>query len=80
MPHQSWTIGKKAERILEATEMKMMWRIRRVTLKDRGKSENIRKELGVDDINKKEKKIRMRWYGHYDENEGSTPAEESHEI
>ena len=44
-------MGKKEERILIATEMRMLRRIKGVTLKDREKSENIRKELWVDDIN-----------------------------
>ena len=37
--------------------------VRGVTLKDREKSENIRKELGVDDLNEKVREIRMIWYG-----------------
>ena len=59
-----WTVGKKEERILEATEMRMLRRIKGVTLRDRERSDNIRRELGVSDINEKVKEIRMRWYGH----------------
>ena len=60
---ESWTMGKKAERILEATEMRMLRKIKGITLKDKEKSENNRKELRVDDINEKMREIRMRWYG-----------------
>ncbi len=45
----------KTVKFLEATEMRMLRRIRGITLKDREKSENIRKELQVDDIYEKVK-------------------------
>ncbi|XP_047501605.1 uncharacterized protein LOC125047442 [Penaeus chinensis] len=59
-----WTMCKKEERILEATEINMLRRIKGVTLRERERSTDIRRELGVSDINEKVKKIRMRWYGH----------------
>lgn len=73
---ESWTMGKKEERILEATEMRMLRRIKGVTLKDKERSENIRKELGVDDINEKVREIRMRWYGHVMRMEVANPVRE----
>ena len=44
---ESWTVRKKEEQILEKTEMRMLRRIKGVTLRDRVKSVDIRKELGV---------------------------------
>ncbi|XP_063601951.1 uncharacterized protein LOC134778063 [Penaeus indicus] len=54
-----WTMGKE-ERILEATEMRMLRRMKGVTLRERERSTDIRRELGVSDINEKVKAIRMR--------------------
>ena len=42
----------KEENILEKTEMRMLRRIKGVTVKDKMKSEDIRKELGVESIKK----------------------------
>ena len=61
---ETWTVGKKEERILESTEMRMLRRIKGVTLRDRLRSVNIRRELGVNDIIEKAREIRLRWYGH----------------
>ena len=61
---ETWTVGKKEERILESTEMRMLRRIKGVTLRDRLRSFNIRRELGVNDIIEKVREIRLRWYGH----------------
>ena len=71
-----WTMGRKEERLLEATEMRMLRRIKGVTLKDKERSENIRKELGVNDINEKVKEIRMRWYGHVLRMDDGNPVKE----
>ncbi|XP_063596700.1 uncharacterized protein LOC134773428 [Penaeus indicus] len=65
-----WTMGKEEERRLEATEMRMLRRIKGVTLREREKSTDIRRELGVSDINEKVKEIRMRWYRHVKRREG----------
>ncbi|XP_063585426.1 uncharacterized protein LOC134762814 [Penaeus indicus] len=69
-----WTMGKEEERILEATEMRMLRRIKGVTLRERERSTDIRRELGVSDINEKVKEIRMRWYGHVKRREEGHPA------
>ena len=69
-----WTVGKREERILETTEMRMLRRIKGVTLRDRERSADIRRELGVNDINEKVKEIRMRWYGHVRRREEGHPA------
>ena len=56
---ECWTVRKKEERILEKTEMRMLRRIKGVTLRDRVKSVDIRKELGVNSIQKIVKNIRL---------------------
>ena len=61
---ECWTIRKKEEQILKKTEMRMLQRINDVTLKDKVKSLDIRKELGVNSIQEKVREIRLRWYGH----------------
>ena len=59
-----WTVRKKEEKILEKTEMRMLRRIKGVTLRDKVKSVDIRKELGVTSIQEKVREMRLRWYGH----------------
>ncbi|XP_047471458.1 uncharacterized protein LOC125026902 [Penaeus chinensis] len=49
-----WTMGKK-EKILEATEMRTLRRTKGVTLTEREISTDIRRALGVSDINEKVK-------------------------
>ena len=61
---ECWTVKKKEEQILEKTEMRMLRRIKGVTLRDRVKSVDIRKELGVSSIQEKVREISLRWYGH----------------
>ena len=55
---------KKGEKILEKTEMRMLRRIKGVTLRNKVKSVYIRKELGVDSIQEEVRYMRLRWYGH----------------
>ena len=59
-----WTVRKKEEQILEKTEMRMLRRIKGVTLRDKVKSVDIRKELWVNSIHEKVREMRLRWYGH----------------
>ena len=61
---ECWTVRKKEEQILEKTEKMMLRRIKGVTLKDKVKSVDIRKELGVTSIQEKAREMRLRWYGH----------------
>ena len=58
------TVRKKAEQILEKTKMRMLRRIKGVTLRDKIKSVDIRKERGVNSIQEKVREMRLRWYGH----------------
>ena len=50
------TVGKKDEQILEKTEMRMLRRMKGVTLRDKVKSVDIRKELGVKKYKRKSEK------------------------
>ena len=59
-----WTVRKKEERLLETTEMRMLRRIRGVTLRDRMRSADIRRELRVEKITSKIRTARLRWFGH----------------
>ena len=61
---ECWTVRKKEEQILEKTEMRMLRRIKGVTLRDRVKSVDIRKELGVSSIQEKVRETSLHWYGH----------------
>ena len=63
---------KKEEQILENTEMSMLRRIKDVTLRDKVKSVDIRKELGVSSIQRKVREMRLRWYGHMQRMEKTT--------
>ena len=61
---ECWTVRKKEEQILEKTEMRMLRRIKVVTLTDKVKSVDIRKELGVTSIQEKVRKVKLRCNGH----------------
>ena len=50
--------------ILEKTEMRMLRKIKGVTLRDKVKSVDIRKEICVSTIQEKVREMRIRWYGH----------------
>ena len=44
--------------------MRMLRGIKGVTQRDKVKSVDIRKELGVNSIKEKVREMRLRWYGH----------------
>ena len=44
--------------------MRMLRRIKGVSLRDKVKSVDIRKELGMTSIQEKVREMRLRWYGH----------------
>ena len=57
---ECWTVRMKQEQILEKTEMRMLRRRKGVTLRDRVKSADIRKELGVSSTQEKVREMRLR--------------------
>ena len=61
---ECWSGRKNEEEIFEKTEMRMLRRIKGVTLRDKVKSVDIRKELGVTSIQENVREMRLRWYGH----------------
>ena len=61
---ECWTVRTKEEKILKKTQMRVLRRIKGVTLRDRVRSVDIRKEQGVSSIQEKVREIRLRWYGH----------------
>ena len=56
---ECWTVRKKEEQIPEKKEMRMLRRIKGVTLRDRVKSVDIKKELGESSIQEKVRQIRL---------------------
>ena len=56
-----WTVRKNEELILEKTDMRMFRRIKGVTLRDKVKSVDIRKEIGVNSRQEIVRKMRQRW-------------------
>ena len=52
--------------------MRMLQRIKGVTLRDNVKSVDIRKELGVTSIQEKVREMKLRWYGHMQRMEKTT--------
>ena len=77
---ECWVIGKKEEGILEATEMRMLRRIKGVTLRDKCRSKDIRKVLNIKDIKEKVKEIRLCWYGHIQRMEDNNPVKQTMEM
>ena len=61
---ECWRVRKEEEQILEKTEMRMLRRIKGVTLRDKVKSLDIRKELGMNSLKEKVRDMRLYWYAH----------------
>ena len=59
-------------RRLERAERMMIRWMCGVTLKDRCKSEELRKRLDMEDVADVVSKIRLRWFGHLEKKEGET--------
>ena len=57
--------------------MRMLRRIRGVTLRDRMRSEDIRRKLGMNNINDKVREIRMRWFGHVARMKDGNPVKQT---
>ena len=54
---------RKEEKILETTEMRMLRRIIRVSLRDKKRNDEIGKELEVCIITSKARENRLKWFG-----------------
>jgi len=61
---ECWIVGKKKEQIIEKTEVRMLRRIKGVTVRDKVKSVNIKKEVEVNTIKEKVRELVLCWYGH----------------
>lgn len=61
---EAWVLTTKTKSQIQAAEMKTLRLIKGVTKFDRLRSENIRRELGVDSILDIIERGRLRWYGH----------------
>ena len=61
---EAWTLRRREEERLERTEMRMLRWIPGLTLRDRKRSDDIRRILGVACITDKVREARLRWYGH----------------
>lgn len=59
-----WTLKKKYKQLLETTEMRMLRRIKRVTIRNRVRSRDIRQELRVKGMVEVARQSRLTWYGH----------------
>ena len=57
-------LTKKQERELEVTEMRMLRWTLGLTKLDRERNENVRERLGVEEISRKIRESRLRWFGH----------------
>ena len=62
--HESWTLTTKTRSQIQAAEMRVLRLIKGVTRLDRLRNEDIRRELGVEDILKFVERGQLRWYGH----------------
>jgi len=58
--------------LLEKTEIRMLWWILVVSLRDRKRREDICREVGVASIIDKVREARLRFYGHVDLREENT--------
>ena len=61
---ESAALRREEERRLEVTEMKMLRNLCRISLKEHGRNDDIRKLAGVVNIIEKAKEGRLRWLGH----------------
>ncbi len=61
---EAWALRKKEEKQLERTEMRMLRWLTGVSLRERRRNEDIRREAGVVSITEKARETHLRWYGH----------------
>lgn len=61
---ENWTTTRQQERNIETAEMKFLRFVAGYTLRDHKRSEDIRQELGISDLNTIIKDYRKKWYQH----------------
>ena len=61
---ETWEMKQELESKLETTDMRMIRRISRVSLRDKKKSAELRSRLGVEAIGEVCRRNRLRWFGH----------------
>ena len=62
--HESWTLTSRTRSQLQAAEMKALRLIKGVTIMDRMRNEDIRRELGIEGILELVERGQLRWFGH----------------
>ena len=67
---ETWPMRVEELRRLERAERMMIRWICGVTLKDRCKSEELRKRLDIEDVADEIRMSRLRWFGHLERKEG----------
>ena len=61
---ETWAMNGYIKNLFESTEMRMLRWMMGVSLKDKMRSEDIRRHASVEDIHKVMRRNRLRWYGH----------------
>ena len=61
---ECWTMKKKDEMLMNKTEMRMLWWIQGVSLREHKRNEEIREAATVQPIATHLMQKRLRWYGH----------------
>ena len=61
---ETWPVRKENEMALQRAEMRMVWWMCGVKLKDRASNKELRERLGIVDITSLLQQNRLRWYGH----------------
>ena len=73
---EACALTRKEEKILETTEMRMLRRIIGVSLRDKKRNDESRKELEVCIITAKARENRLRWFGHLHRADYGKPAKD----
>ena len=61
---ETWAMNTYIRNLFESTEMRMLRWMMGVTMKDKMRSEDIRRHAGVENIHHVIRRNRLRWYGH----------------
>ena len=61
---ETWTMTRREESKIQASEMRFLRSMIGKTRRDRVRNEDVRKEIGVDKMNDRIERNRLRWFGH----------------